>query len=91
MQLASSNELVLISTGYPSQGVAVANYVSLFDDVVRRGVAAEDPSRHFHASCPSNGYVIDDIALGISVQRMGDPFDTRWGAWVLCPALVLSV
>ena len=37
------------------QGVAVANYASLFDNVVRRGAANEDPSRHFHASCPSNG------------------------------------
>ena len=31
--------------------------------------------------CVANAarYLIDDIAQGISIQRMGDPFDTRWG------------
>lgn len=62
-----------------TQAIAFADYTALFDDTVRRVVAAEDVTRHFHASCPSNGYLYDDTAEQISIQRMGDPFDNRFG------------
>jgi beta-mannosidase len=62
-----------------NQAVAFADYTALFDDVVRQVVATEDSTRHYHASCPSNGYLYDDTAQKMSVQRMGDPFDDRFG------------
>lgn len=55
------------------------DYAALFDNGVRRTVASEDPTRHFHASAPSNGYAVEDAARGMWIHRMGDPFDTRWG------------
>eukprot|EP00041_Stephanoeca_diplocostata_P033318 m.1098586 g.1098586 ORF g.1098586 m.1098586 type:complete len:693 (-) comp24314_c0_seq12:202-2280(-) len=62
-----------------AQAVAAMDYAALFDSTVRTVVGAEDASRHFHASCPSNGYAVDDLDLGMHIHRMGDPFGGSFG------------
>ena len=74
-----------------TEGRLVAAYVALYDRVVRRTAAAEDPSRPYHDSSPSNGYMIDDTATAKSGGEAGatlgmldkdwdlDPFDERYG------------
>ena len=75
-----------------TEGRLVAAYVALYDRVVRRTAAAEDPLRPYHDSSPSNGYRIDETtlrkegpageaaALGMLDKDWDlDPFDVRYG------------
>ena len=75
-----------------TEGRLVAAYVALYDRVVRRTAAAEDPSRPYHDSSPSNGFTIDETttrkegppgeaaALGMLDKDWDlDPFDERYG------------
>eukprot|EP01043_Picozoa_sp_COSAG02_P053397 COSAG02_NODE_5889_length_3958_cov_1.680228_4_plen_628_part_01 len=66
-----------------TEGKLVSAYKSLYDDVVRRTAAAEDPARPYHDSSPSNGYTIDASAtrsLGMLDKDWDlDPFDERYG------------
>ena len=45
-----------------TEGKLVEAYIALYDNIVRRTAAAEDPLRPYHDSSPSNGYTIDDTA-----------------------------
>lgn len=61
------------------QASAAEDYAALFSDVVRRTAWEEDASRHFHASSPSNGFLVDDPGLGLVKLRWGDPFSGNFG------------
>lgn len=70
-----------------TEGRLVAAYVALYDSIVRRTTASEDPSRPYHDSSPSNGYTIDETTTTKGGATLGildkdwdlDPFDERYG------------
>ena len=54
-------------------------YSLLYDSTVRAELAKWDPHRAFWASSPSNGMLVDDVGMGIFVQRYGQAGDGTQG------------
>ncbi|XP_065912906.1 beta-mannosidase-like [Dysidea avara] len=85
-RLGHHSSIVLWSGNNENQNIAlhsdtqhVLDYDVLYDGTVRPALMAEDKSRPYWPSSPSNGYLFIDDDRGLVIQRWGDSQDPHYG------------
>lgn len=84
-RLAPHPSIVLWSGNNENQGEGTSSvqrqldYVLLYDTTVQEELRRNDRSRPYWPASPSNGVLIDDVDLGVFIQRWGKESDLRYG------------
>lgn len=85
-RLSHHASIALWSGNNENQGIAessdtqyILDYSVLYDGTVRPALMAEDKSRPYWPSSPSNGYLYVNEDQGLVIQRWGNPGDNHYG------------